>query len=261
MRKKLVESSLGVRTTEETARHIDSLLKELPKGREYEYRRKGQPTSTSLIDTVSGERCDVSRVATRAMDRDFEIVDPAGLDLEHYRLNPVVLFGHDQAQPVGKALWVKADADGVLAKTQYTVRPEKYLGEWLPDFVWAMVQADVLRGKSVGFLPLEVREPTPEEADANPGLQLVIPRSILFEFSVVSVPANPTALVESISKGQSLGPWTFNVLGRVRKPAQVTKSAPKLDRAALARQLAGLRLDPERIADAALAALAKKWEV
>jgi phage head maturation protease len=261
MRKKMVESAVGVKTTEETARHIDEVLKDLPKGREYEYRRKGQPTSSTLIDTASGERCDVSRVTTREMDRDFEIVQPEGLDLDHYRLNPVVLFGHDADRPVGKALWIKADQDGVLAKTQYTPRPEKYVGEWLPDFVWAMVQADVLRGKSVGYLPLEVREPDADELAANPGLNLVVSRALLLEFSVVTVPANPTALVESISKGQSLGPWVFNVLGRVRKPAPAAKAAPKLDRAALARQLAGLKLDPERIADAALAALARKWEV
>jgi phage head maturation protease len=256
MRKRLVESPIGIKTTEETARKLDLLLKELPKDSAYSYRRK---SSSTVIDTAAPERVDVSRVTTREMDRDNEIVLPEGIELEDYQRNPIVLFGHNQDRPVGKALWIKADADGVVAKTQYTSRPDGYDGEWLPDFVWSMVQADVLRGKSIGFLPLEIRDPEPDELEANPGLDAVISRALLLEYSVVSVPSNPGALVAAIGKGQPLGPWTYKVLGRVKKPAPPKRTRP--DGSKLAGEVADIRLDPNRIAESALAGLLKKWEV
>jgi HK97 family phage prohead protease len=256
MKRKLVESPLGIKTTEETARKLDAILKDLPKEKAYEFRRKG------MADTqvqAGEQRVDVSRVSTRRMDRDFEIVEPSGIELDDYRLNPIVLFGHDHDRPVGKALWVKADQDGLIAKTQYVTRPDGYQGEWLPDFVWGMVQQNVLTGKSIGFLPLEVREPEPAEVGAQPSLQAVITRSLLLEYSVVSVPANPAALVESIGKGMDLSAWNFKVLGKVRKPKP---ASPQIDHMKVATdRLAEVRLDPARIAEMALERLAKRWEV
>jgi phage head maturation protease len=257
MRKKLVESSVGVRTTEETARHIDELLKALPKGKQYEYRRKGTPGTDTTVQAV--ERTDVSRVTTRAMDRDNEIVLPEGIELDQYRVNPVVLWGHDQDRPVGKALWVKPDAEGLLAKSQYISRPARYVGEWLPDFVFSMIQADVLRGKSIGFLPLEIRDPSPEELAVNPQLQLVISRSLLLEYSVVSVPSNPLALVEIVSKGQHLDHWQFKNIGPVKQKAKA-RAKPRVYHP-ITEALNELTLDPTKIADLAIKQLAEKWGV
>lgn len=260
MKKKTVESSLGIRTTEETARHIDDVLKTLPKEKRYEYRRKGNVPANPEI--APAERTDVSRVTTKAMDRDFEIVSPDGIDLEQYRLNPVVLWGHDQDRPIGKALWIKPDGEGVLAKSQYTTRPDKYLGEWLPDFVFSMIQADVLRGKSIGFLPLEIRDPTPEELALYPSLQMVISRSLLLEYSVVSVPSNPAALVETVSKGLHLDHWHFKVLGKLQ-PKKTVKPVKKVVNHGkdMAEALDRMKLDPDHIAELAVKRLVEKWEV
>lgn len=255
MKRKTVEGPFGVKMTEDTARKVEALVKELPKDSAYRYRRKGVVPSDTEVQAV--ERVDVSKVTTRAMDRDFEVVDPAGIDLEQYRLNPIVLFGHDQDRPVGKALWIKPDSDGVVAKTQYISRPENYQGEWLPDFVFSMVQADVLKGKSIGFLPLEVRDPTEEEITQYPELRAVITRSLLLEYSVVSVPSNPAALVESIGKGQGLEHWGYKVVGRVKKPVKPKAKVYQ----PMAEKLAEVKLDPERVADLAVANLLKRWEV
>lgn len=213
MRRKTVESALGVRTTEATARKLDALLKSLPPS--HSFRRK---SAVAPADVVVDQRTDVSAITTRVMDRDREIILPGGIELEDYRQNPIVLFGHDQNRPVGKCLWIKATADGLTAKTRYADRPTKYAGEWLPDFVFEMVRADVLRGKSIGFLPLEMREPTADELKSYPDCVNVISRCLLLEYSVVSVPSNPAALVEAVGKGVGWGHWGLKVVGRVRKP-------------------------------------------
>ncbi len=247
MKKKLVESSLGIRTTEKTARRVDELLRDLPTGQR-SLRRK---SATVPTEVNTSERTDVSTITTRAMDRDNEIVDPAGIDISDYLTNPIVLFGHDQNKPVGKALWVKSSVDGLIAKTKYASRPKTFQGEWLPDFVFEMVLADVLRGKSIGFLPLEFRDPTPEESANSPGVERVISRSLLLEFSVVSIPSNPKALVEAVNKGLTGSYWNLPVVGKVK---------PKIIPQPKTKKPAPIVLDPERIARKAVEQILMRWD-
>lgn len=250
MRKKTVESSLGVHVPEQVARHIDGVLKTLPRDSRYEYRRKGSIAST--IEVV-GERTDVSKITTNVMDRDFEIVVPEGIDRSQYDLNRIVLFGHDQNKPVGKALWVRHEGNGLSAKTVYTKRPKDYVGEWLPDFAWAMVQAEVLKGRSIGFLPLEVTDSTEEERAVNPGLKQVIRKSLLLEFSLVSVPSNPLALVDAIGKGLAMSHWKMEFTGtNVKRKRAERQMVEALER---------IRLDPNRVTELAIKSLLEKWEV
>lgn len=252
MKKKLVESSLGIKTTEPTARKLDELIKTLPKN--CTFRRR---SAVGPVELSSAQRTDVSFITTRAMDRDREIVLPEGIELEDYRANPIVLFGHDQNKPVGKCLWVKATPEGLTAKTRYAERPKNYAGEWQPDFVFEMVKADVLRGKSIGFLPLEMRDPTAEELAEYPDCQNVITRSLLLEYSVVSVPSNPNALVEVVGKGIGWEHWGLKVLGHVKA------KQPKPERKAAAFTKADYRKltpNPERIAEAAVKNLLRRWD-
>lgn len=249
MRKKTVESPLGIRTTEATARKLDALLKSLPK--DCTFRRK---SATAPADVTVDQRTDVSAVTTRAMDRDREIIIPEGIELEDYRQNPIVLFGHDQNRPCGKCLWIKATPDGLTAKTRYPDRPSKYAGEWLPDFVFSMVQADVLRGKSIGFLPLEMREPTADELKSYPDCVNVISRCLLLEYSVVSVPSNPAALVEAVGKGMGWDHWGLKVVGKVRQPTPTPRQPVPIDYRRLVP-------DVNTVAENAYRNMLKTWEV
>lgn len=246
MRKKTVESPLGIRTTEATARKLDRLLKTLPT--DHTFRRK---SATVPAEVSADQRTDVSAITTRAMDRDREIVLPDGVELEDYRQNPIVLFGHDHNRPCGKCLWIKATPDGLTAKTRYPDRPSKFAGEWLPDFVFSMVQADVLRGKSIGFLPLEMREPDEDELKAYPDCRNVISRCLLLEYSVVSVPSNPQALCEAVGKGIGWDHWGLKVVGKVKKAKPTLK---KFDY----RQVIP---DVNTVADAAFKNILRAWEV
>ncbi|MGL4551293.1 MAG: hypothetical protein ACRC33_08900, partial [Gemmataceae bacterium] len=147
-------------------------------------------------------------ISTEAVDRAGDVVVAAGMDDREFRLNPVVTLGHDYARPpVGRGVWRRRVRDGELvgikAKTHYPPRPAGVDGPWPPDDVFAHVRAGLLAGKSVGFLPLQVH--APDEAEARrrgwpDGVRLVIDRWLLLEYACVSLPANPLALVESVSK-------------------------------------------------------------
>jgi hypothetical protein len=71
------------------------------------------------------------------------------------------------------------------------------------------VQSDLLRGKSIGFLPTKVHVPTSKEVETNnwQNVQLVIDEWILLEYACCYLPCQQNAVVEAVSK--SLIPEAF----------------------------------------------------
>jgi hypothetical protein len=70
--------------------------------------------------------------------------------------------------------------------------------------VLALVQAGLLQGKSIGFLPTKVHIPDEKEVRRNgwgEQVSLVIDEWLLLEYACVFLPANQDALVEAVSKG------------------------------------------------------------
>lgn len=242
-------ASIGRKTTEPLARKLDELLPKVPEALRTP-RFKSSLGQNPELDIE--ERSCVGWVSTGKMDKDLEIVEPQGVMLDDYRLNPVVLFGHDQLRPAGYAKWIKPNNEGIIAKPWFPKRELDYVGEWIPDFVFAMIKAEVLRGFSIGFVPLEIRDPLPEEVELYPNIQSVITKSILFEFSVVSCPANPYALVSAVGKGLSLKGWNWEKIGQIKK-----KPEPKLN----CNKKYTWEFDPERIAQKAVENILRKWEV
>jgi hypothetical protein len=151
------------------------------------------------VEIAAEDRTEVSKITTEAVDRDREIVVAKGIDLAAFRSNPVVLLNHNwTGLPLGKALWVKNEGNGLSAKTQYAKRPQEHTGEWVPESVYSLIKQDMLPGKSIGFLPLEARPPEKAEIAQRPELKdvrRIITKSILLEYSVVGIPSNPEALV------------------------------------------------------------------
>ena len=142
-------------------------------------------------------------------DRLGDIVLAAGMDDSHFQLNPIVTLNHAYDQPpVGKSLWRRKVREGTLrgvkAKTHYPPRPEAWTGaEWLPDFAYEMVKADLLRGKSIGFFPLKVRTPTTDEIANHVQLanvRFIIEEWLLAEYACCYLPMQPNAVVEQVSK-------------------------------------------------------------
>ncbi len=231
------EGPLGFPMKSAIARAVEDVLAGLDA--DCRERVSGGPVRLSApaeIRFEPGERADISFVTTGALDRDREVVLPAGGDWSQFRKNPVVTFAHDYRElPVGRCLWVKrkADAlyDGWLAKTRYTDRPENWDGSWLPDGVWHMVRRGELPGKSIGFIPLQMRPPTPEEIRQRPELAQaarVIARWLALEYAVVPVQSNPDALVQAVAKAYARGERPAALGERVNVATAVNESIAAL---------------------------------
>jgi HK97 family phage prohead protease len=140
-------------------------------------------------------------ISTGAVDRDGDTINPLGWDLTSYQTCGAVLWGHDASQPPiaePLAVWVE---DGKLkARCRFPTK-EVYA---FSDTIYQLIQANVLRCTSVGFKPT-----TWVESDRKDGFMpgLDFQTQTLLEFSVVSVPANPEAIIEAKSLGVELGPY------------------------------------------------------
>jgi hypothetical protein len=220
------EGPLGFPMSDRTARALDALMRTLPRTPEYDYRH--QVVTRAPTEVNPGERSDVSWISTQSPDRLGDVVVAKGMNDSQFQANPIVTLGHAyNLPPVGRSLWRKRVKDGmppagvvgIKAKTLYPPCPASWPAgsPWPPDQVFALVQAGLLAGKSIGFLPLKVHIPEEDEVKANGWSErvgLVIDEWLLLEYACVSLPANQEALVESVSKGAvNLAPEIAAVLG------------------------------------------------
>lgn len=185
----------------QTTPSVDHYLNSLPKGASYH--RKATTGKTESVDGDS--RTEISVITTTALDADFEVVIPDGIDTSRYIANPVILYCHDyHALPVGTCQWIKPIANGLKAKSFYPARPKGFQDEWFVDTCFALIQADVLKGKSIGFIETSSHKPTDEEIAERPELEgcgKIIDTCLLLEYSVVAVPSCPDAVtLEKIAK-------------------------------------------------------------
>jgi hypothetical protein len=134
-------------------------------------------------------------------DRDNEVILPGGAVLDHYRTNPVVMYGHAKGRPeegeaglpIGRNVWIKPtrDGHGLIGKHVFD------LDDAFSLRVCSKAKNGFLNTYSITFLPIEWGPPTAEEIRARPdwkNVKCVYRRWELIEYSIVAVPANPAAL-------------------------------------------------------------------
>jgi transposase-like protein len=191
----------GLKMPETIARKIEALSSGLPK--DFGYRRLAKGAANLQCD--AGERTDISTITTNEVDRDGDVVIPSGGDWSQY--NRVVCFAHDYSQlPVGSNWWIKSRGNGLIAKTHYPTKPADWGdGPWLPSAILHLMQQPVptCTGKSIGFLPLNIRSATPQEISINPewANSPIIDKWMGLEYSCCPIGSNPGALTEAVSKG------------------------------------------------------------
>ena len=181
------------------------------KADEIEFVRKGIPIDPKDIEIKEGERAAIRYVTTPHLDRDSEILIPTGAMLDDFRQSPSVLYAHDyKGLPVGKDLWIKPTAKGILAKTQYAKHQ-------FAEDVYQCVRGKFLNSNSVGFIPVESVKPDDKKAFAELQETLEkdfeIPKKesgkakniytkwIMLEHSDVPVASNAQSLNLAVSKG------------------------------------------------------------
>lgn len=129
-------------------------------------------------------------VSTGAVDRMNEVLDPQGIDLRNYKKNPVVLWAHDySAPPIGKALWVKKDGNGIVSKVKFATT------EFAKE-IFELYKGGFLNAFSVGFIPKEH-----QDGDGKKDPRRTYTKWEMLEYSAVPVPANPEALALAMQKG------------------------------------------------------------
>jgi HK97 family phage prohead protease len=126
----------------------------------------------------------VVTISTKDVDRDGDIMEPKGCQLENYQKNPVVLWGHDHSVPaIGRAGWVKRSDEAVKAKIYFASTP-------FAQDVKTLYDEGILNSFSVGFMRI-ADEPIPKNDRGRR-----ITKWELVEFSAVNVPSNPNALMQ-----------------------------------------------------------------
>jgi hypothetical protein len=226
------EGPLGFPMKERAARSLERILRALPKTEDYQYRHLVLGKGPTELDP--DERSDVSWISTEAVDRAGEVVRAKGLDDSHFQANPVVTWQHAyHLPPVGRSLWRKRAREGkipgIKAKTQYPPCPSSWPGNeaWPADQAFALVQAGLLNGKSIGFVPTKVHIPDEREARQQgwDEVTLVIDEWILLEYACCFLPVNQDALVEAVSKGLPVSPAFLAQVGLEVSPAKPTAPA------------------------------------
>lgn len=166
-------------------------------------------------------------ISTETVDRMGDTIKAEGWELDAYRKNPVVLWGHDSdSLPVGKATRVWIEGGKLKATAEFT--PEGMAK--FNDTVFAMLKGGFLNAVSVGFMPKDYK--FTEDSDRRFGIDFL--KQELLEFSVVSVPANAEALVDS--RGVSDEEFADRIQADI-VAAERLKELATIRRAARAREL------------------------
>lgn len=128
--------------------------------------------------------------STKDKDRMNDIVEPTAFEntLKQYMTNPIVLLQHDMDKPIWNVIEASIDDKGLFIKAKITEDT---------DGVFSKLKNWVLRTFSIWYRVKDYETMENEDAEWNYIFTNVIKELELFEISLVSVPANPFALVKS----------------------------------------------------------------
>jgi hypothetical protein len=258
------EGPLGLPMRDKQAKAIETILKAIPQ-EDRELRRL--VTAKAPDEVIDGERADVSWISSESPDRENEIVMARGMNDSQFAANPLVTMQHCYwSPPVGKSMWRKRakgsdGTPGIKAKTLYPTKPDGFPeDEWPPDCAFALIQAGMLPGKSIGFITLKSHAPSSHEIAALPNLATVrriIDEWLLLEYACVYLPMNPDALVLAASKGIKVpATWLPKTLGTSPVVQDNSPSIPFTPmaevEAAVKRSLAAFNINPKDVVENAI---------
>lgn len=137
-----------------------------------------------------GERTLAVRASDDTVDSYGEIVDCSTMKLDRYLKNPIVLYAHNSRElPIGRATSVRVDGKALVAQIQLAAQGENARA----DEVWRSIKGGHTRGISIGFVSGEQRIESRRGEDV-----VVLGNCELHEISIVSLPANPNALISHV---------------------------------------------------------------
>lgn len=123
-----------------------------------------------------------------SLDRHGDRINPKGWDLENFKKNPVIMLNHNYSQfPIGKAINIKRKENTLIFDIQFSKTLE------LAKQAFGLVKEGIMKAWSVGFIVLEW---------GKAGSDYTIEKMELLELSLVGIPANPNALLNSLEPKQ-----------------------------------------------------------
>lgn len=120
------------------------------------------------------------------LDRYGDVIDAKGWDLRNFKKNPIALFGHSGSFPIGNWTNVRVEGNKLVATLKLAA---KGTSDRIDELI-NLVEQGILRAVSVGFRPLESEPIDPKKPYGGQRYT----KQELLETSLVSVPANPSAL-------------------------------------------------------------------
>ena len=142
-------------------------------------------------------------ISTGSIDREQDRIAITGWDLRNFKRNPVVLWGHDASRlPIGRALDLRIE-DAALKATVEFIPDDTPEGGQFAEAVYRLARSGFIAATSVGFRPIKweyTRDPERGADDWFPGIDFE--QQELVELSVVTVPANPEALMDAPGPGE-----------------------------------------------------------
>ena len=184
--------------------------------------------STMTVKAVNEEQRIITGIAsTPEADRADDIMVPEGAK---YTLPMPFLWQHESDEPIGHVIDVKVSPRGIEATMQIAkVEEEGKLKDRI-DEAWQSIKAGLVRGLSIGFLPIESAR-----IEGTWGSKYL--QWDWYELSAVTIPCNTSGRITSVKSASrkqlaALGKSVVPVV-RIAKPAgasaqkPVVKSIPK----------------------------------
>jgi len=179
-------------------------------------------------------------ITTEDLDRYNEVIKMEGWELNHYRSNPVVLWGHDHSRIIGVATDIRIENNQMIAEGKFAPTEEGQEKRKL-------YEQGFLKATSVGFIE--------KEREGN-----IVTKAELIEFSFVSVPANPYALSLALEHERSIDELVTKGIFTIEKDTQKDTQATEAHRVKDTDTAAITDEHITKIAEATALAVTRAWE-
>lgn len=150
--------------------------------------------SAIVIKGINEETREIEGIAsTPSLDRVKDSVKPLGLT---FPKEVPLLLHHKHAEPVGTTTFGAPTAKGLPFKAKVAKVDEPGTVKDRTDEAWHSVKAQLIKGVSIGFTPLEY------EPNKAGGLDFT--KAEVHELSLVTIPCNPEAVITAFKSLQEL---------------------------------------------------------
>jgi hypothetical protein len=159
--------------------------------------------NTTIEEFSEEEAVSGGYASTRTVDFSGDVVIPEGVNLDIFKLNPVIFYNHFSSNlPIGKATETFPDGFGVRIRIKYAVNESSEA-----ETIYKLVKGGFIKQHSIGFLPLQTlkrggdgfeqlnRELQDRYPEYDGSAARIITKSLLLEVSIVNIADNQASTI------------------------------------------------------------------